>query len=255
MLCHHCGFIVKCHKCDSPVVLHLGKENYFLCHHCGQKRSALEKCLNCQSWKLGSFGIGIERIEEEVKKRWLKEFNDGLIEIGTEKSVNNQTGIFDLAIVPSIDSLLALPDFNIDERLLRTILLLKEKIIRLLIIKTKHKDLNILKYIEGKSFKDFYLENKEKRKQFGYAPFKVLIKITIKGRKEIVAREMKKMEKDLEKWRPNTFPAFIKTVNNQFIMHLLMRLPINDWPNGELLDYLKSLPPNIIVNVEPESLL
>ncbi len=68
-VCRDCGTTVLCVKCSAPIALHKGKtENIFLCHHCGAKRSAKETCKNCGGWRLESFGIGAERIVEELKE-------------------------------------------------------------------------------------------------------------------------------------------------------------------------------------------
>jgi primosomal protein N' len=257
VLCMHCGAMLKCSRCDSPVVLHKAKtekgDNYFLCHHCGAKRSAIEKCLNCESWKLESFGIGIEKVREEVGKKW-KEDSES-VTIGSEKDVNELKDQFDVALIPSIDSLLALPDFNMDERLLRTILLLKEKTKRKLIIRTKHAELPLLRFTESENLMDFHQDNVEKRRRYGYAPFKTLIKITVKGKKDGVADEINFIKKRFEKWQPSIFPAFIKIVRNEFIMHALLKIDSDKWPDDELLLYLRNLSPSVSINVDPESLL
>jgi primosomal protein N' (replication factor Y) (superfamily II helicase) len=254
VLCLHCGATVMCENCDSPVVLYKKTTDpYLLCHHCGAKRSALEKCKKCQSWKLDSFGIGIERIQEEVNDKFKN--NLDLIKTGTEKDVyaGDET-YYNLAVVPSIDSLLSIPDFDIDERLFRTILIIKEKT-KEIIIQTKYNDLPLLQYIKNFDTNEFHKDRLNKRKQFGYGPYKVLIKITVRGKKETVISEMNELKANLIKWKPTVFPAFIKTVKNQFILHLLLKLPADEWPDDELVAYLQSLPPSFEINVEPYTLL
>ena len=44
-VCADCGSLVKCNSCGAPTVLHKAvNENFFLCHRCGEHRSAMEKC-------------------------------------------------------------------------------------------------------------------------------------------------------------------------------------------------------------------
>jgi primosomal protein N' (replication factor Y) len=71
-LCGDCGKTVMCTRCSSPVVLHQPKsgDRFFLCHHCGEKRSALEACKNCGGWKLTTLGIGIDAIGTMVEKKY-----------------------------------------------------------------------------------------------------------------------------------------------------------------------------------------
>lgn len=267
VLCLHCGKTVTCEKCSAPVVLHLKgnpssskqkdieRENYFLCHHCGTKRSALETCKNCGSWKLGSFGLGIEKIQEKVQALWPKEFTAGIIAVGTEKAVTELSQKQTLSIIPSIDSLLSLPDFNIDEQLLRTILILKERTEGLLMIRTKYDQLEFLSFIENDDILSFHEHEKMNRKRFGYPPFRTFIRITLRGRKNVIDSQAEMIQSDLEKWRPTIFPAFIKTVNNQFILHILLKLDSGIWPGKELLNHLRELPPWVEVNIDPQSLL
>jgi primosomal protein N' len=142
-----------------------------------------------------------------------------------------------------------------DERLLRTILLLKEKTKNKLMLKTKHADLPLLSYIQNEDLEEFHKDRIQKRKQFGYSPFNVLVKITVTGKKERLAREVDFIKEILKDWKPVVFPAFIRTVRNQLIMHILIRIPKNDWPNSDLLYTLRNFSPSVAVNVDPQTLL
>ena len=70
-VCNDCGNIVICSVCKAPTVLHRSnKENFFLCHRCGERRSAMEKCAKCDSWNLTALGIGMERVHQELSGKF-----------------------------------------------------------------------------------------------------------------------------------------------------------------------------------------
>ncbi|MFA6445673.1 MAG: hypothetical protein WCW14_00270, partial [Candidatus Paceibacterota bacterium] len=162
-VCGHCGTIVRCHHCNAPSVLHTtsDRENFFLCHRCGERRSALEKCKTCDSWKLVTLGIGTEKIEEELRTRFptLKIFkidadtapthkrayqtaekfyaSPGSVLIGTEMSLLYLTEKIENTAVISIDSFFALPDFRINERILGILLKIRSITSKIGIIQTR----------------------------------------------------------------------------------------------------------------------
>lgn len=65
--CRNCGYVVKCDNCDVSMTYHSGK-GYLICHYCGSTKRIDHKCPQCSSEYFKSFGIGTERIEEDVKK-------------------------------------------------------------------------------------------------------------------------------------------------------------------------------------------
>ncbi len=64
--CRSCGEVVKCPRCDVTLSLH-GK-NLLMCHYCGHTERMEKLCRKCGSPWIGGYGIGTERVEEEVKK-------------------------------------------------------------------------------------------------------------------------------------------------------------------------------------------
>ena len=64
--CRSCGEAVKCPHCDVTLSLH-GK-NLLMCHYCGHTEKMHTKCPKCGSPWIGGYGIGTERVEEEVRK-------------------------------------------------------------------------------------------------------------------------------------------------------------------------------------------
>ena len=70
MICHACGEKVACPNCSAWLVVH--KSSPMLhCHHCGHTDYALETCPSCEeTGKMAAYGPGVERLSEEIKKRF-----------------------------------------------------------------------------------------------------------------------------------------------------------------------------------------
>lgn len=66
LLCHDCGFVAKCSRCDVPITLHQ-KPHYLHCHHCGTTKPVYKICPKCNSDQLIPLGLGTERVEETIK--------------------------------------------------------------------------------------------------------------------------------------------------------------------------------------------
>lgn len=67
LICHHCGEVARCDRCDSNLVIHAGKGK-LCCHHCLSERSIPKNCKSCASEKLVALGHGTERVEQVLAK-------------------------------------------------------------------------------------------------------------------------------------------------------------------------------------------
>ena len=63
--CRDCGFVVKCHHCDVPFTYH-SDGNTLLCHRCDARAPLPRSCASCGSWRIRFFGLGTQRVEQEV---------------------------------------------------------------------------------------------------------------------------------------------------------------------------------------------
>ena len=65
LLCHECGWIAECQRCDHYYTLH---QNYrqLRCHHCDSQRPVPQQCPKCGSTHLVSVGVGTEQLENEL---------------------------------------------------------------------------------------------------------------------------------------------------------------------------------------------
>ncbi len=66
VICRSCGYVVKCRRCDVPLTYHKGKGPLLLCHHCGRSYEVSSSCPACGSQHIRYFGLGTEKVEDEV---------------------------------------------------------------------------------------------------------------------------------------------------------------------------------------------
>ncbi len=65
--CTSCGFTYKCPNCDVTLTFHKESRN-LRCHYCGHATRLDETCPECHEKKLSLFGLGTEKLEEEINK-------------------------------------------------------------------------------------------------------------------------------------------------------------------------------------------
>jgi primosomal protein N' (replication factor Y) len=65
LLCHACGWVADCRRCDARMTLHQ-QRGELRCHHCGSQRPVDRFCPACGSSELLGIGEGTERIEQAL---------------------------------------------------------------------------------------------------------------------------------------------------------------------------------------------
>jgi len=63
LICHGCGWVARCQRCDANLVIHYDEQT-LRCHHCGQEQRLINKCPACKTGELTALGLGTERIEK-----------------------------------------------------------------------------------------------------------------------------------------------------------------------------------------------
>jgi len=69
LLCHDCGWVGSCKRCDAHLTLHHASKQ-LRCHHCGTERKVDRHCPDCGSADLRPIGQGTERTEEALKRHF-----------------------------------------------------------------------------------------------------------------------------------------------------------------------------------------
>jgi len=65
LLCHDCGWLSQCPRCDARMTLHQ-RHNELRCHHCGHVERPPRNCPDCGKVDLRPVGAGTERAEERL---------------------------------------------------------------------------------------------------------------------------------------------------------------------------------------------
>ena len=65
--CRDCGNVFKCPNCDISLTYHK-TSNTFRCHYCNYTKKNNNKCDKCGSSNISDYGIGTEKLEEELHK-------------------------------------------------------------------------------------------------------------------------------------------------------------------------------------------
>ncbi len=78
LFCRSCGQTVSCPRCGLPLTFHAtappaaegGTRGNLRCHHCNYQRNVPLRCPNCSSDALRPLGVGTQRVEAEVVRRF-----------------------------------------------------------------------------------------------------------------------------------------------------------------------------------------
>ncbi|HFD86060.1 MAG TPA: primosomal protein N', partial [Gammaproteobacteria bacterium] len=65
MLCHECGFLVDCPRCDAHMTWH-ASHHALHCHHCGHVSKPPQRCPDCGKAALQPIGAGTQKIEDVI---------------------------------------------------------------------------------------------------------------------------------------------------------------------------------------------
>lgn len=67
LMCHGCGWMVVCPRCDIRMTYHKLTER-LICHHCDHQKKVMTQCGACGKGALQAIGMGTERLEQILGK-------------------------------------------------------------------------------------------------------------------------------------------------------------------------------------------
>jgi len=283
VVCGDCGTTVKCEDCSSPIVLYgkdaQEKDNYFNCHFCGSKRHSGEKCKNCDSWKLQTVGFGTERIKREIEKQFpkikvfildkdtaktpvqagkiVKEFYESpsAIMVGTELALLYLHEPVENVAVSTIDSMFSSPDFRVKERILNILLKARSKAKQNFLIQTRNSEHDIFINLKAGNLTNFYRTEFIERKKYNFPPFSLIIKISTSAKKfEIAENEIQKVKDSFDLKNMIIFESLITRNRGMKTAVGILILEKESWPQKDLVEKFKMLPPKFKLEIDAESL-
>ena len=230
VFCRNCGYRLTCPKCDIPLTYH-ADQNILLCHHCGYTRQLPQKCPACKSTQIRQFGIGTERVEQEVGKLFpsarvirldssitrqkgiheilLKQFADRKADVmvGTQMLAKGIDFPFvTLVGVVLADVGLSLPDFRAAERTFQLLTQVAGRAGRSplggkVIFQTYQPDEYPIRMAAKHDFNGFYKQELQYRANLHYPPYSRLIRLEFRDQKENECKlKAEKMAEKVEYW-------------------------------------------------------
>ena len=225
--CRECGYVFKCKHCDISLTYHKAT-NTGRCHYCGYEEIIPKTCPECSSIYIKPFGVGTQKIEEELKSiypniRVLRLDKDttsqkGSLEEILNKFKNKEADVligtqmlskgldFDnvtLVGVLSADMILKFPDFKSSETTFQLITQVSGRAGRAkkegkVIVQSYDTDHYAIRRAINYDYKGFYEDEIKIRKVFGYTPFSNMISVVVSGENErIVEKSIRNMYSSL----------------------------------------------------------
>ena len=254
--CQNCGYTYKCKYCDITLTFHKSS-NSLRCHYCGYTVLKNDICPECHEDGLSYLGLGTEKLEIELQKKYpqariIRMDADTTSKKGMHEKIiddfkNHQYDILigtqmiskglDFPLVTTVgvinaDASLNIPDFRSSER---TFSLLSQVAGRAgrsnkkgrVIIQTFNPDNYLFTNVAKHSYDDFYNEEINIRRNLKYPPYYFITSIKIISKEYDLASKMAlKAKKFLDKNLNNSFIILGPTTANVFKINNTYRFQI-----------------------------
>ncbi len=264
--CRTCGYVMKCPDCGIALTTHRNPDRA-VCHYCGRSFPLIKTCPECGSTAIRSFGIGTEKVEEEVRKLFpdapvsrldldtasrkgateeiLSEFGAGKtkILIGTQL-VAKGLDFADVGLVGIVaaDITLNIPDFRAAERTFQLITQAAGRAGRgteqgTVVIQTYSPDHYAIRTAAAHDYRSFYAQEILIREALRYPPFADMIQMVVSCEKDEDAAEAadkirawltKKLPADLRKNILGPRKARLVRADGRYRYQLLLKIRPED---------------------------
>ena len=200
LICHSCGWVARCQRCDANMVIHFD-EAHLKCHHCGQEQALLKQCPACKAGELIPLGLGTERVEKALAdifkdkvtvrldrdstqrkgslENYLQQINVGQVDIilGTQMlAKGHHFPNVTLVAILDVDSGLFSIDFHVAEKLAQMIVQVSGRAGRAekpgkVIMQTRQPDHPLLVTLIQQGYRSFAKSALQERKAAALPPF------------------------------------------------------------------------------------
>lgn len=216
--CRKCGYVFQCDNCDISLTYHK-RNNVGRCHYCGYEKKIPKECPDCGSTYVKPFGVGTQKIEEELKDifediKVLRMDKDttskkGSLEEILNKFKNQEAQVLigtqmlskgldfenvTLVGILSADMILNFPDFKSFETTFQLVTQVSGRAGRsdkegIVILQTYDTDHYAIRRAINYDYEGFFDDEIKIRKVFGYAPFNNMISVVISGANENLVKQ------------------------------------------------------------------
>ncbi|MDD5461086.1 MAG: primosomal protein N' [Methylococcales bacterium] len=200
LICHGCGWVARCHRCDANLVIHFDEER-LRCHHCGKEHQLIHQCPACKAGQLTPLGLGTERVEKVLAElfedrvtvrldrdstqrkgsleNYLQQINQGKVDIilGTQMlAKGHHFPNVTLVAILDVDSGLFSIDFHAAEKLAQMIMQVSGRAGRAdkpgkVIMQTRQPEHPLLLTLINESYRSFAKSALAERKEALLPPF------------------------------------------------------------------------------------
>lgn len=282
--CFDCGNILRCPDSGSPYSLHrtynaAGEEQrWFVDSTSGRRTRAADTCDQCGSWRLRERGIGIQQIADTLpdlfpgipvihfdsqtarNAKQIKALctamqeSKGAIVLGTAVALPYLPDNITTSCITSYEAASSIPSWRADEIFFRLLLELREKSHHEVILQTRTETSPVVTHADRGALERFYDEELELRSMLHYPPFSTLILCTWQGTRDVVQTLETTVTTTLETFAPHCYSHPLSHPQ-KMRRHALLRIPQSEWPNPDLLQKLRELPPAVAVQINPDRIV
>lgn len=292
VFCRACGHVLRCRHCSVSLVFHSragslaasGEESRLAggrlsCHHCGFSQGASESCPACQAPFLKQFGLGTQKVEEEIRRlfpdvRVLRLDSDISSRKGAYEEVFGQfsrgeaeiligTQIvakgLDIARVTLVGVLAAdaafnLPDFRSLERGFQLLTQVSGRAGRghapgKVVLQTYNTELPTLLLAKDQDYASFIEAELLARAEFEYPPFSSIVRVLASGADDLqvqsalerISEEMSNHLEDFEQIRIlGPAPCLIERIKGMYRHHLIIKNLMGESGQQAIASFLKA---------------
>lgn len=213
ILCRNCGHSLMCPNCSITLTYH-AYDKRLICHYCGYTTKKPDACPKCKSTYIRSFGIGTQKIEEEIKNHFegatvlrmdmdttmRKNSHEKILKTFKEENINVMVGTqmvakghdfpnVTLVGVIAADSLLNTGDFRATEKTFQLITQVagragRGKVEGRVVIQTYNTENFSIVCACNHDYNSFYENEILLREQLLYPPFTNLASVILSGTNE-----------------------------------------------------------------------
>lgn len=266
ILCRNCGYVPRCRYCNISLTYHL-HGNRLVCHYCGYSRANYKTCPSCGSEYIRHFGVGTQKLEEEVKKYFphasvlrmdldttsrknsheqiLKKFRDENVNIliGTQMiAKGHDFPNVTLVGVISADLMLNMEDFRSTEKTFQLLTQVAGRAGRAekegkVVIQTYEVDNFSILTAKDQDYIKFYNQEIILRKELNYPPFCDIVSVLVTGEDEVKVKEVsgevegtirKEFEGEDGVMILKAVPAPISRIKNRFRWRIIIKCNVSD---------------------------
>ena len=218
VLCRDCGYVARCPNCAVSLTLHAGI-NALKCHHCDYGCVAPVACPECGAARVKGFGIGTERVEDEVRRlfpgaRTARLDRDTVARKGAHADILGafRAGEADVLIgtqmvakgldfanvtlvgVVSADTGIHVPDFRASERTFQLLTQVAGRSGRgeepgAVVVQTFSPEHGSVRWAAAQDYVSFYAEEIAFRRELRYPPFSRLANLVCTAESQASARD------------------------------------------------------------------